>query len=79
MGISPTGRNLAQAKADLGDGGRFGLAAGKDLLDRGESATVVEYLQECGNFWEGNRGKLAEWTALVKAGLKPDFGANLGY
>jgi hypothetical protein len=51
----------------------------KDLLDRGESTTVVEYLQQCGSFWEGNRGKLAEWIALVKAGLKPDFGANLGY
>ncbi|HJZ95637.1 MAG TPA: hypothetical protein VKE70_03980 [Candidatus Solibacter sp.] len=51
----------------------------KDLLDRGETATVVEYLEECGAFWEGNRGKLAEWIALVKAGLKPDFGANLGY
>ena len=51
----------------------------KDLLDRGESATVIEYLQECGAFWEGNRGKLAEWIALVKAGLKPDFGPNLGY
>jgi hypothetical protein len=51
----------------------------KDLLDHGESAAVVEYLQECGSFWEGNRGKLAQWIALVKAGLTPDFGANLGY
>ena len=51
----------------------------KDLLDRSQSAAVVEYLELCGNFWEGNRGKLAEWIALVKAGLKPDFGANLGY
>ena len=51
----------------------------RDLLDRGESAAVAEYLQGCGNFWEGNRGKLAEWIVLVKAGLKPDFGANLGY
>jgi hypothetical protein len=51
----------------------------KDLLDRGETATVVEYLRQCGSFWEGNRGKLAEWIALVNAGIKPDFGANLGY
>lgn len=51
----------------------------KDLLDRGESPTVVQYLQECGAFWDGNRGKLAEWIVLIKAGLKPDFGANLGY
>ena len=51
----------------------------KDLLDRGETATVVQYLEECRNFWEGNRGKLAEWIVLIKAGLKPDFGPNLGY
>ena len=51
----------------------------KDLLDRGESPTVIQYLQECGAFWDGNRGKLAEWIVLIKAGLKPDFGVNLGY
>jgi ATP/maltotriose-dependent transcriptional regulator MalT len=51
----------------------------KDLLDRGEKETVAAYLEECGSFWEGNRGKLAEWIVLVRAGLKPDFGANLGY
>jgi hypothetical protein len=51
----------------------------KDLLDRGETATVVEFLEECKSFWEGDRGKLAEWIALVKAGLKPDFGPNLNY
>jgi hypothetical protein len=51
----------------------------KDLLDRGEFATVIQYLEECRNFWEGNRGKLAEWIVLLKAGLKPDFGPNLNY
>src|SRR5205823_5891377 len=52
------------------------MALAKDLLDRGDSASVVLYLEECGQFWAGNRGKLAEWIALVKAGLKPDFGRN---
>jgi hypothetical protein len=55
------------------------MALARDLLDRGESPTVVLYLEECGQFWDGNRGKLAEWIALVKAGLKPDFGRNLDY
>jgi hypothetical protein len=55
------------------------MALAKDLLERGETATVVEYLEECRNFWDGNRGKLPEWLALVRAGLRPDFGANLGY
>jgi hypothetical protein len=55
------------------------MALARDLLDRGEQDTVVSYLEECGHFWDGNRGKLAEWIALVKAGLKPDFGRNLDY
>ena len=55
------------------------MALAKDLLDRGETATVLEYLESCGQFWTANRGKLAEWTVLVRAGLKPDFGPNLGY
>jgi tetratricopeptide (TPR) repeat protein len=56
-----------------------GMQLAKELLDRGESATVLQYLEECGSFWEANRGKLAEWIVLIKAGLKPDFGPNLGY
>ena len=51
----------------------------KDLLERGEKDCVLEYLEECGRFWTGNRGKLPEWIALIKAGLKPDFGRNLDY
>jgi len=55
------------------------MSLAKDLLDRGETQTVLEYLDECSGFWTGNRGKLAEWTALVRAGLKPDFGHNVSY
>ena len=55
------------------------MALARDLLERGESATVLQYLEECGAFWTGNRGKLAEWTALIRAGLKPDFGVNVTY
>jgi hypothetical protein len=55
------------------------MALAKELLDRGESAVVLEYLKEAGEFWHADRGKLAEWTALIRAGLKPDFGANLTY
>jgi len=55
------------------------MALARDLLARGEAATVLEYLEECGAFWGGNRGKLAEWMALIRAGLKPDFGVNVTY
>jgi hypothetical protein len=55
------------------------MALARDLLERGEPTAVLHYLEECGSFWGGNRGKLAEWMALIRAGLKPDFGANLTY
>ena len=55
------------------------MALAKELLDRGERDVVVEYLELCSAFWYGNRGKLAEWMALVKAGLHPDFGQNLNF
>jgi hypothetical protein len=55
------------------------MALARDLLERGESAAVLQYLEECGSFWDGNRGRLAEWMALIRAGLKPDFGANVTY
>jgi hypothetical protein len=55
------------------------MALARDLLQRGESAAVLQYLEECGDFWGGNRGKLAEWTVLIRAGLKPDFGPNVDY
>ncbi len=53
------------------------MTLARELLDRDEFTTVARYLEECAAFWTQNRGKLPEWTALVKAGLKPDFGANL--
>lgn len=82
--------DVEQAKRDLLAAGKApatstlastgpGMQLAKELLDRRESATVLEYLEECGSFWEANRGKLAEWIVLIKAGLKPDFGPNLGY
>jgi len=55
------------------------MALARDLLLKGESAAVLQYLEECGEFWGGNRGKLAEWAVLIRAGLKPDFGPNVDY
>jgi len=49
----------------------------KDLLERGEQEIVLEYLDLCAKFWKLDRGRLKEWRALMKAGITPDFGANL--
>lgn len=57
--------------------GSFGpnMSLAKELLQRGEKETVLEYLQSCAKFWKDD--KLATWTQQVKEGAMPDFGGNL--
>jgi len=54
------------------------MALAKELLDKGERETVIKYFQECAAFWM-QKDKLDQWTAQVKAGETPQFGANLIY
>jgi hypothetical protein len=53
----------------------------KEMLEKGETASVLEYFGLCDKFWDRScqNGALAEWTREVKAGIVPDFGANLIY
>jgi hypothetical protein len=46
----------------------------KELLDKGERETVLEYFAEVGAFWKNV--KLQQWIATVKSGGIPDFGGN---
>jgi hypothetical protein len=55
------------------------VSLAKDLLERKETDTVVEYFALCAKFWELEKGNLKRWTILAKAGEMPDFGANLVY
>jgi len=55
------------------------MSLAKQLLEAGERDTVVEYLDFCRKFWQMDFGKLDYWTAQVRAGEVPDFGANLTY
>jgi tetratricopeptide (TPR) repeat protein len=55
------------------------MTLAKELLEKGERTAVLEYFQLCAAFWEMDHGKLREWSALVKDGIVPDFGANLLY
>jgi len=48
----------------------------KDLLEKGDTAPVVQYFALIQNFWKMSRGKPAEWSAQVRSGQIPDFGAN---
>ena len=58
-------------------GPNMGLA--KDLLERGEQATVLKYFELCGKFWSYHQDKLDLWKKDVEAGRMPEFGGNLNY
>ena len=55
------------------------MTLAKALLEKGEKETVLEYFTLCSKFWKMDFGKLKEWSALVKQGEMPYFGANLLY
>jgi len=51
----------------------------KELLEKGQSKTVLEYFDQCSKFWSFDQGKLSQWRTAVLAGKAPDFGENLYY
>jgi hypothetical protein len=57
------------------------MSLAKELLEKGETNAVLEFFQECEKFWPqyGGVNKCAKWTAEVKGGKTPDFGANLSF
>jgi hypothetical protein len=82
--------NIEEAKHELLEAGKspgspqmnsFGpnMSLAKDLLEKGERATVLQYFNLCSKFWTMDYGKLSQWSSDVKAGNMPDFGANLLY
>lgn len=55
------------------------MSLANDLLTIGERETVLEFFALCRKFWKQRPEKLDEWTAMVKGGGIPNFGANLVY
>ena len=55
------------------------MSLAKDLLEKGERDTVLQYFELCRKFWTMDYGKLDDWSQEVKAGKIPNFGANLVY
>ncbi len=53
------------------------MSLAKDLLAAGERDMVLEFFTLCRNFWKFHPNKVDEWTATVKGGGTPEFGANL--
>ena len=82
--------NIEEAKSYLLKAGRtpgspqldsFGpnMSLARDLLLMDEPKVVLKYLDLCEAFWDPRFEGLQTWKADVRAGRKPDFGANLSY
>jgi len=55
------------------------MSLARDLLEKGERDSVLQYFELCRKFWEMGTDKLNEWSQEVKLGNIPHFGANLVY
>jgi hypothetical protein len=55
------------------------VSLAKDLLEKGERDVVLEYFEECRQFWEMGGQHLDQWRDEIKAGKTPNFLANLVY
>jgi hypothetical protein len=55
------------------------MSLARDLLEKGERETVLQYFELCRKFWKMGHDRLDQWTKDVKAGQAPAFGANLLY
>jgi hypothetical protein len=55
------------------------MSLARDLLERGEKSTVIEYLELCRKFWTYPRNPLDTWIQAIQAGQQPDFAQNLTY
>ena len=52
------------------------LALMKDLLALQAKQPVVEFLNECTNFWHSSDGRPDKWKQAIQSGKEPDFGAG---
>jgi tetratricopeptide (TPR) repeat protein len=55
------------------------MSLAKELLEKGEKETVLQYFELCRKFWGMGGENLDNWTKEVNAGKVPHFGANLIY
>jgi len=51
----------------------------KELIEKGERDAALEYFAICRTFWKMGGTRLDAWTATVRSGGIPEFGANLAY
>jgi hypothetical protein len=61
--------------------GDFGpdMTLADELLTRGRSEAVLEYLSMCDRFWVNKSGnRVGEWSRAIREGRRPDFGTKSG-
>ncbi len=55
------------------------MTLAKEMLLAGERDAVVDFLDECGNFWKSGADTLSDWKKTIRNGETPNFGSNLNY
>jgi hypothetical protein len=55
------------------------MTLAQELLDRGESQAVLQYLDECAHFWREGAADLTSWSETIEAGRRPNFGSHSGF
>ncbi len=51
------------------------MVLAKELLEKGESGTVIQYLENCLSIWPHGEAILNGWIDDIKNGRKPNFGS----
>lgn len=54
------------------------MSLAKDLLEKGQKEPVIEFLNQCKQFWM-EKEQVDDWISEIKADKIPNFGANLVY
>ena len=52
------------------------MSLAQALLEKGETETVITYLDLCRKFWSLGKDRLTKWTNDIRADHKPDFGVQ---
>ncbi len=55
------------------------MSLAKNLLEKHERETVIEYFEFCAKFWKSGGERLDKWKTAVLDKKSPDFGPNLVY
>lgn len=55
------------------------MTLAKELLEKGESDVVLQFLDSCKKFWEMGQQQLDQWSTEIRTGKTPDFSHQLNY